>query len=91
MSAKAVKHFGSQFFHALNALRRPPGFAAGGLVGGLPSFAGGGMVSRDLGTLTLNLGGQSVRVLASPSAVEQLSRFATVSGQRRAGRPPGWA
>lgn len=99
MSAKAVKHFGSQFFAALNALRTPHGFSTGGIVRRHmaavrpPRFADGGLVGagRNLGTLTLNLGGQSVKVLASPSAVEQLSRFATISGQRRAGRPPGWA
>jgi len=62
-------------------------FAAGGLV--VPSFAGGGMVGRNLGTLTLGLpGGSSVTVRASSDVVDQLRRAAAMGQVRSGGRKP---
>jgi len=97
MNAAAVKYFGSQFFAALNALRRPPGFAAGGLVGALPRFAAGGMVpalagtSRNLGTLQLGLpDGTTRQVHADDETVQALERVIRRRDAHSAGRKPSW-
>jgi hypothetical protein len=97
MNAAAVKHFGSQFFAALNALRRPPGFAAGGMVGSLPRFAAGGMVpalagnGRNLGTLRLGLpDGTTHQVQTSEETVQALERVIRRQDAHSAGRKPSW-
>jgi hypothetical protein len=98
INAAAVKHFGAQFFAALNALRRPPGFATGGIVGSLPRFAAGGMVpalaggsGRNLGTLRLGLpDGTTHEVQVSENTVQALERVIRRQDAHSAGRKPSW-
>jgi hypothetical protein len=93
-SARAVGFWGTDFMHAINnahrfniggfvPLRSPklPAFAAGGL-------AGGGM--SHLGTVDLRTDHGSVTMMASASAVTQLSRLAVTKRLTSTGRKPGF-
>lgn len=98
--AAAVKHFGAEFFAALNALRAPR-FDMGGLVAGLnrsiahnfavPGFAPGGLVTGsgrgDLHPVTINLGGRQIAgLLAPPDVIQELRRAAINEQYLSAGR-----
>ena len=54
VNAKAVSHYGPEFFAALNAMRLPMGFNMGGLarIMGGNKFAGGGSVSKSGNNVT---------------------------------------
>jgi phage-related protein len=98
----AVKHFGVDFFRALNALRHPR-FSMGGLVDGLsrnfaiPGLATGGLVAGPAGpnirtAITLVMpGGQKIGGLfGTDTAVAQLKREAVLQQVISAGRKPNW-
>jgi hypothetical protein len=74
----------------LEQLRHGMGhFALGGVVPGLPRFADGGLVGH-LGTVDLRTNYGSATVMASASAVEQLSRLAVTRRMTSTGRKPGF-
>jgi phage-related protein len=101
--AAAVKKFGVGFFQALNSLREPGCFAAGGIVHAaasamlppIPRFALGGPVVAGAGVagrpFTLQIGGEEFTgMTASQDTVEKLERFAVRKQVRSAGRKPTW-
>jgi hypothetical protein len=102
VKAKAVRHYGAQFLHAINSMRMPsfPAFNMGGLVDALspmrsvPRFAeggavGGGATSRS--TFTLQLGNESFEGLSAPAdTADRMVKFATVRAMRQSGRRPNW-
>jgi tellurite resistance protein len=104
IKAKAVRKFGVDFFNALNGLRMPPGFAAGGLVRGasmllppLPRFAAGGPVLTGAGNsgsgrpFSLHIGSDVFNGLtASEDTVDKLERYAVRKQMHSAGRKPNW-
>ena len=98
MPARAVAQPG--VLALLEALRRSGGdlrgvlggmgrFAAGGVV---PRFADGGLVGGmgHLGTVDLRTDHGAVRLMASSSAVEQLSRLAVTKRMTSTGKKPGF-
>lgn len=102
--AAAVRHFGANFFAALNAMRMPR-FNVGGLVDGVnrmmavPRFAAGGLAApaalasagggRNLGTLKLRLAdGETVSVMTDDMVAAKLARFAGKSDVASGGRKP---
>jgi len=99
MPARAVAQPGVLAF--LEMLRRSGGdlrrvmdgmgrFATGGLVG-MPAFAGGGAGGiGHLGTVDLRTDHGSVTMMASSSAVDQLSRLAVTKRITSTGRKPGF-
>ena len=62
MRAAAVRKYGPDFMAKLNGLRLP-GFASGGLIGAAMS-APIGQSGRDLGRVDLNIGGETISLLA---------------------------
>jgi hypothetical protein len=98
VKASAVKFYGVDLMHALNAMRLPrdffKGFNLGGLV--LPPFpspsryAQGGLVSGHGRTLTLVLDGRAFAVAGSKTVVDDLERAADLHNLSRMGRTPGW-
>lgn len=104
IKAAAVKKWGVGFFHALNNMREPGGFATGGLVHAasailppLPRFAAGGPVIVGGGAggggrpFTLQIGGEEFGGLtASDDAVDKLGRYSVRKQVRSAGRKPTW-
>ncbi|MBR0876878.1 hypothetical protein JQ608_06640 [Bradyrhizobium liaoningense] len=103
IKAAAVKKWGVGFFHALNNLRDPGGFATGGLVRAasavlppIPRFAAGGPVIAGGGAgggrpFALHIGGEEFSGLtASQDAVDKLERYSVRKQVRSAGRKPTW-
>jgi len=101
MPARAVRQPG--VLALLEALRRTGGnlrgvmdgmgrFALGGVVPQLPRFADGGMVGgmQHLGTVDLRTDHGTARLMASSSAVEQLSRLAVTKRMTSTGKKPGF-
>ena len=97
-SARATAFWGVDFMRAVNNLQIPR-FNAGGLVGlfspAMPRFADGGVVSGGggmphLGTVDLRTDHGSVTMMASPSAVNQLSKLAVTKRMTSTGRKPGF-
>lgn len=68
--AAAVKAYGPAFLDKLNGLQLPK-FADGGLVSGAMSVQGAS-AGRDLGRVSLSVGGQSFDLLADPSNFERI-------------------
>jgi hypothetical protein len=100
--AKAVKHYGPGFFHALNQLKLAvPRMNMGGLVDGLTNLMppplrmadGGGPIAVGGGgqPLTFVIDGQRFSGLTgTPDAVRELTKWATKSSTTSAGRKPAW-
>ena len=101
--AKAVRHYGQSFMHAINQMRLPKnlfrGFASGGLVNSLSllmppplHFASGGAVpstSTPMRPLNLTIGSELFAGLLAPEDVaRKLVRVATNQQIRSAGRKP---
>lgn len=88
-TAAAVKHYGSDFFHALNSMSLGS-FASGGLVGTPTRLAGAGSV-KPTSTLNLSIDGRSFPGLRGPAnVVEDLTSFATQRRTSSAGNSPSW-
>jgi hypothetical protein len=99
MRAAAVKFYGVDFMHAINALRLPKDFFRGFNLGGLvlppfpspPRFAQGGLaMAGQTRSLTLVLDGRSFAVAGAKNVVDDLERAADLHNLSRMGRAPGW-
>lgn len=105
LNAKAVRRLGLPLLNALNFGLRDissafRGFNVGGLVSALtlpvPRFASGGLVSvptasnSDLRPANIHFRDGSFPVMAQPSVIDALTRYATGMEVRRAGRKPTW-
>jgi hypothetical protein len=99
MRAAAVKFYGVDFMHAINALRLPKDFFRGFNLGGLvlppfpspPKFAQGGLaMAGQSRSLTLVLDGRSFAMAGSKNVVDDLERAADLHNLSRMGRAPGW-
>lgn len=98
VNARAVSHYGADFFSALNAMRLPKDlfghFAVGGLANALartlPRFQSGGLATASVRSLTIVLDGQRFGLNGSADVVDQFERVATRVGIAQIGRPPGW-
>jgi hypothetical protein len=91
MRAAAVDAWGPRFMMALNNLRNPFGYAAGGLVRA-PRFAAGGMVTAttsDGVTVNLQFPGGSFALRGDREIVGGLTREARRAGMLSAGRMAG--
>jgi hypothetical protein len=97
--AAAVKFYGVDFMHALNAMRLPKDFFRGFNLGGLvlppfpspPRFAQGGLaMAGQSRSLTLVLDGRSFAVAGAKNTVDELERAADLHNLSRMGRAPGW-
>ena len=98
-SARAVSYWGTAFMNDINNMRMPR-FSAGGMIGlfspAMPRYADGGPISASgvtmahLGTVDLRTDHGSVTVMASNSAVDQLSRLAVQKRMTSTGRKPGF-
>jgi phage-related protein len=102
--AAAVRHYGADLFHALNAMALPltRGFSLGGLADAIAPparaplmLAGGGPVVAGSGSphgiLNLTIGNERFNGLMAPGEVyDKLARHARASAIRSAGRKPGW-
>jgi len=89
-NAKAVAHYGVDFFHALNNMTIP-GFAAGGLVG-VPTRMGGstGPVQASR-TLNLTIDGRTFSGFRGPAnVVDSLASYAVARQTSSTGRQPSW-
>ena len=94
VKSAATAFWGADFMHAINSMRLPK-FRGGGLVGFLPRFADGGLVYGNggmphLGTVDLRTDHGSVTMMASNSAVDQLSRLAVQKRITSTGRKPSF-
>jgi hypothetical protein len=101
VNARAVKHYGSDFFAALNSMRLPRdilgGFNMGGLVDAmarssmpLPRFAGGGMAAAGGRSLTLVLDTNRFTVSGQKSVIDALESEVARRGLASTGWSPGW-
>ena len=99
VKASAVKFYGVDLMHALNAMRLPRDFFKGFSLGGLalppfPSslrFAQGGVATAGSSrSLTLVLDGRNFAVSGSQKVVDELERAADLHNLSRMGRAPGW-
>jgi hypothetical protein len=96
--ASAVKFYGVDLMHALNAMQLPRDWFKGFNLGGLvlppfplpPRFATGGPVAAQGRSLTLVLDGRAFALAGSKSAVDELERAADLHNLSRMGRAPGW-
>jgi hypothetical protein len=97
--AAAVKFYGVDFMHAVNALRLPKDFFRGFSLGGLvlppfpspPRFAQGGLaMAGQSRSLTLVLDGRAFAVAGAKNVVDDLERAADLHNLSRMGRAPGW-
>jgi hypothetical protein len=102
MRAAAVKFYGVDFMHAVNAMQLPKDFFRGFNLGGLvlppfpspPRFAQGGLAvagSSRSRTLTLSVDGPAkLTFRGSSTTVDELERAADLHNLSRLGRAPGW-
>ncbi len=90
VNAKAVSHYGPDFFAALNAMRLPQGFNMGGMARMLAGnkFAAGGMVKGN--PVILKIDRQSFNMSAGDDTIAQIKRFAVASQLSSTGRKPRW-
>ncbi len=90
VNAKAVSHYGPEFFAALNAMRVPQNFNMGGMARMMTGnkFAGGGMVRGN--PVVLNIDRKSFNMTAGDDTITQLKRFAVASQLSSTGRKPRW-
>ena len=93
VNARAVSHYGPDFFAALNAMRLPRDFiefqhGRNGAHDGGNRFAGGG---RSTGNpVVLNIDRKSFNMTAGDDTIAQLKRFAVASQLSSTGRKPRW-
>lgn len=93
INAKAVEHYGSGFFAALNSMRLPKDLFAtlsNALARTMPRFQSGGLATASARSLTIVLDGQRFGLNGSADVVDQFERVATRVGIAQIGRPPGW-
>jgi len=85
INAGAVAHYGDRMMAAINSMRYPRGFAAGGLVG----YAAGGSAPRQIFNLTI--GNETFSGMTAPAATaNRLVQYAVSQQIKSAGRKPTW-
>ncbi len=95
VNARAVSHYGSDLFAALNAMRLPRDFISRFSMGGLARslggnrFAAGGQV-RSGNPVVLKIDRQSFNMTAGDDTIAQLKRFAVTAQLSSTGRKPRW-
>lgn len=95
VNARAVSHYGPEFFAALNAMRLPRDFLSRFSMGGLARslggnrFASGGQV-RSGSPVVLKIDRQSFNMSAGDDTITQLKRFAVTAQLSSSGRKPRW-
>lgn len=87
INARAVSHYGTSLFNALNSMRLPRD-----IFGPMPRFAQGGMVPATVsGTpVTLVIDRQSFNMTAGDDTISRLKRYAVASQLSSTGRKPRW-
>ncbi len=97
VNARAVSHYGSDLFAALNAMRLPKDFISRFSMGGLAralstnKFATGGQVSAAGNrSLTLVLDQKRFSMSGSKQTIDDLEREASLRGLAMIGKAPSW-